>query len=399
MEKSSVKLMQFFFCFLIGLFVLSCGNNDSISDSDFTNQDPVNSASTPLTKDSQPLYENDLLVAEWRGGKIYLSQIDMVIRKRVQYYIQSGKEDALVKKFIENERQKTLNTLVDNYLLLLEAQERNVTVTPAEQEQYLREFRGNFNTEEEYLEHLKKAGQTEEDLKKILSNVQLGPKCLEERMKEIQENMTEEVLKDYYQKNIDLFSPPARYEFNQVVILSGKKRSQEEAKELASKLRQEVKEKMDALETFKEKRKVIQNYAIQYSETPDKDYNYGFVIVYEHEMFHEKYEQAFFDELARVKPGELSNIVPFEDGYAFFLMKDTSASYVHSFDSEMVKKTLPKKFVKDKLEEWREQLKQKFNLKLYEENLKYKGESDIEPSKKERTPSFILPLRTPSKVN
>ncbi len=357
--------------FLIALF-LSCGGSDSL-----TQQKTNAQSSAKLEKNSSPASASDLLVAEWTGGKVYLSQIDQIIAMRIHQMMQVNKDPSLVKKMIEKERRSALDTLTENYLLLQEAQNRNLAISPVEQERYLREFRENFNTEEEYNDRLQQAGQTEEDLIRTLSTVKLGPKCIEDQVEKIQAGMTEEVMKDYYDKNIQLFSPPARWEINQVVIKSNDNRSMDEAKALAERLRREVKEKIDSLQTFPEKRKVIQECAIKYSDTPDAQYNYGYVIIYDHEMFKEKYSKEFFEELAKVKIGELSGLVPFEDGFAFFLVKEQVPASVHTYDSDLIQSTLPKKYLKDKLDEFKENLKVKYNLHIYEENLFYQASEEL----------------------
>ncbi len=371
-----MKWFQLSLCTVSVIVFSSCNETISPEKETVSVESTSDSIRTPsLVKNSTPSVSNDELIAEWTEGKIYLSQIDNILQPRIKHYRDVTKDESLIWKMILKERRRVLETLVDNYLLLLEAYNRNLEVTPAEREKILREFRGKFETEEEYQKHLHQAGKSEEELSYALANVQLGPKCIEDQEKKIKESINSETMKAFYEEKIDYFSPPGRTDLNRVLIQSNEDRTLEEAKALAEKLYAEVKEKIASLDTFQEKRKVIQDYAVNYSDAPEADYNYGFLNVYHHEISKEKYSKDFLEEVERVQEGKLSELVRLNDGYVFFLVKNKVEPYVHPYESDTVQNMLPKMYMKEKKEEWRTELRKKFELEIYEEKLDEKKSS------------------------
>jgi len=377
-----------FSLFLVFLYALGCSRTPPPAPQATPTASPAKNTPAPLTLDSKPASSDDSLVAEWTGGKLYLSQLDKMLEPRRRSLKAVTTDDTLLNKMLAGERRQVLDTLVDNYLLLLEAHARNLSLTNTEQEQVAREAHGQFNNEEEYQKYLQQSGRSEEDLVRVLVNIRLAQKCMEDQRKRILESITPENQKKFYEENIKMFTPPARSSINRVEIWAGDKRAWEEAETLARRLYEEVKKKVEPLKDLQEKRKVLQEYANNYSDTAEAKFNYGYVIIHHDEQAAKQYAKEFLDEVLKRKEGELSSLVKDKSGYGFFLMLEQVASYTHSFDSEVVKSMLPNMIPKMKMDAWHEELKKKYNLRIHEEYLPYKNGG--------KTPSAETPFSTPT---
>ncbi len=375
--------MKYLWLFILGCLLIAClfyfsgGSSEKLLD--------VSSAPTPLPQISQatPLEEFDPLVAEWNGGKLLLSDIDKILGPQKDQLIVNASDDAHIRDLLLNKRKTIIKTLVDNYLLIQEAQARKLSLTEAQQENMIRGARSKYDSEEEYFSALQNAGQTENDLIEALSNIQLGRLCVEDEKQKIADSLTPEIMKEYYQDHLqEQFSPPACSKVNWVIIKSGSEyeRSPEEAKQFANKLYADVKKKVETLDTLVDKRKVLQECARTYSDDYSGKYNYGYAILYHRDPAWSAYTKAFQDELVKInKPAELSDVVEVtESAYGFFILLNKSSSFVSAFDSPTVQNMLPNMVIKVKLEEWLEELKNKYQLKLYEEHLTYHSDSSLD---------------------
>lgn len=367
------------------LSLCSCGGGNVQSTVEPTRAPLV----SPLpSQQAQPVPTNDRLAAEWKDGKISLAQIDDIIGSGLAQFIKEVTDDARRREVVVQKRRSVLDTLVENYLLIQEAHARNLQIPDAQKEQILKKARSNFNTKEEYEESLRKAGQTEDDLLKVLSNIELGRLCVEDERNKISETITPQTLKNFYEAHVeDRFSPPARSDINWVVIKTNEERTVEQAKEFINKLYAEVREKVQGLAKVAEKRKILQEYADKYSDDFSGQYNYGFMILYQRGEGWDDFDPEFRAEIEkRNKPGDLSDVVKVnkdnsaESSFAFFLVVNAIPASVSSFDSTAVQDMLPNMFIFEKMDQWRQQLKKNYGLKIYEENLSIAPETVLPAS-------------------
>lgn len=352
------------------LFLISCGGKDESAKVDSTASSPSPVVSSPVAKEATPA-EGDCLLAEWKGGKITLAQIDKISLPAMALYIKDVTDESIRFELIKKKRRSDLDLMVENYLLIQEARARNLQLSDADKEKILKEMRGKFNTKEEYEAELKKSGQTEEGLLQIFTNINLGRMCVENEQKKIQATITPQVLKDYYNAHIqDKFSPPARTDINWVVIKKTDRRPLDEAKLYAEKLYAEVRSKVEKLEKLEEKRKVLQDCAKEYSDDFTGKYNYGFLNLYQRGEGWDELDPAFRAEIEkRKKPGELSDVVKIDDqSYGFFLVYYVIGASVTPFESQSVQDMLPNMYILEKMDQWRRQLRKNYELKIYEEN-------------------------------
>ncbi|MBN2328898.1 MAG: SurA N-terminal domain-containing protein [Candidatus Omnitrophica bacterium] len=315
---------------------------------------------------------NNLLAAQWNGGKITLAQIDNIIGPGLAEFVRFVTDEVKLKETLLQKRRSTLDTLVENYLLIQEAHARDLQLSDVQKEQILKEARGKFNTEEEYQDELQKAGQTENDFIAVLTNIHLGRRCVEDQQERISETVNSDSLRAFYEEHIaDRFTPPARTDINWVIIEANENRTLSQAKALAEKLQAEVRDKMQGLSKLEEKRKVIQDCAYQHSDHFTGKYNYGYMNLYHRGEGWENFSPEFKNEIVeKRKPGDLSDVVRVEeDSFGFFLVINSIDSFVTPFDSPSVQKMLPNMYVHEKMEEWRRALKDHYQLKIFEENL------------------------------
>ena len=334
------------------------------------------SVSTPAAAvrlDATPVTSGDPLVAEWDGGKIYLSQIDNILAPRMAQIVEYASGTPRLEEIVASERRKTLDVLLENYLLIQEAFARQLSVTPAKKDELLRGFRGKYETEEQYSNALREAGQTEAGLVQILSNIELSRLCIEDEQKKIQQGITPEVMRAFYDQHTEEYcTQPGTSKVNWVVIQAGEKRTLEEAESLARKLHGEVKEKTAGLVgDVTAQRKVLQEYAKNYSDDFSGKYNYGYLFLYHKDPWWSQYSQAFRDQVVKCGVGDLSEVVPvLDNSFGFFLVFDKTPSVVQPFESEPIQSILPNLMLKLKMDEWRDSLKEKYHVKLHEESLK-----------------------------
>ncbi len=366
---------------LLPIGLLSCGPGQE------TTGPTADTTGEPL---QQPDRANDLAAAEWSGGTIYLSDIDNIVRPEQMMATYRLQEDVRWEDVIAQKRESMVNMLLDNYLLIEEANTRGLSLSDADKEALLREFKGQFETEAEYQKHIAEAQQTEEQLVRILSNIQLGRLCMEDQKRSVRESLTPEVLQEYYKTQIDKFTPPARSEVNRVVIEAKDGQALEQAKEKALDLHAQVQALIAAATDFAGKRKVIQQYAYQYSDTPDGSYNYGYCIIYHTEGIEKAYGEEFVAEVLQTPEGELSPVVPAVNGYGFFLVKVKQSAGVQPFEAPQVQAILPQMLMQEKLEAWRESLRQKYQVKIKKDVLR-----EQLPDPANVTPAPVMALPTP----
>lgn len=345
------------------LTVVSCGGGDSQPDTTITE------APEPLSPDRTPPPDSDV-VARWNGGTVYLSEIDAMIQpERALETIQlpAGTDPA---DYVYQQRSQTIETLINNYLLIQEARKRGLSISEPEKEQLLRNFKGQFRTEDEYTQNLAASGQTEDQLVAVLANIALGRKCVEDQQRRVMESLTPQRKQKYYEENIAMFTPPARSAFNRVVIEANETRSREDAKALATTLHAQAMEEMAELETFKDRRKVIQDMAVAHSDAPEAQYNYGYCLLYHMPNSDTAFTRDFLDELSRTPIHALSGVVQTASGYGFFLMQEKTESFIQPFDSDTVQKMLPRMMLQAEMEAWHNDLMDTYDVWIDEEKLR-----------------------------
>jgi len=110
---------------------------------------------------------------------------------------------------------RTLEELIEEKLLLNWAEKNKIKVDKKEIEDFLKQIKSRFNSENEFKNELKKMNITEEEYKKMIENTLTANKALE---KILNINITDEDLKKYYENNKTQFKIPKALKLRQIYL-------------------------------------------------------------------------------------------------------------------------------------------------------------------------------------
>jgi foldase protein PrsA len=121
----------------------------------------------------------------------------------------------LINKMSVSYFSKTLEELIEEKLLLNWAEKNKIKVDKKEIEDFLKQIKSRFNSEDEFKNELKKMNITEEEYKKMIENTLTANKALE---KILNINITDEDLKKYYENNKTQFKIPKALKLRQIYL-------------------------------------------------------------------------------------------------------------------------------------------------------------------------------------
>jgi foldase protein PrsA len=121
----------------------------------------------------------------------------------------------LINKMSVSYFSKTLEELIEEKLLLNWAEKNKIKVDKKEIEDFLKQIKSRFNSEDEFKNELKRMNITEEGYKKMIENTLTANKALE---KILNINITDEDLKKYYENNKDQFKIPKALKLRQIYL-------------------------------------------------------------------------------------------------------------------------------------------------------------------------------------
>jgi len=223
-----------------------------------------------------------------------------------------------------------LGDMIRHEILLQEAKKRNITVPDAEVEEayqkklthfeeMLTKEMGKQPTEEQVLE---RAGQTKEEAKTSLRNQFLVERVAEAIAKEKGAKVADSEVREYYEKNPQLFEQPGMMHFSQILIVP--KPNAKKADEGAWKKAEETAGKARARILAGEQFAAVAKSA---SEAPDaaKGGDLGMLPVSE--------LPPFFVEVGKgMKPGDISGVFRSEFGVHVIKLEGTEAAETVSFE-------------------------------------------------------------------
>jgi foldase protein PrsA len=110
---------------------------------------------------------------------------------------------------------RILDELIEEKLLLNWAEKNKIKVDKKEIEDFLKQIKSRFNSENEFKNELKRMNITEEGYKKMIENTLTANKALE---KILNINITDEDLKKYYENNKNQFKIPKALKLRQIYL-------------------------------------------------------------------------------------------------------------------------------------------------------------------------------------
>lgn len=166
--------------------------------------------------------------------------------KRVESVKKSFEEQGLDfksdegKEMEKNIREKVLEGLIEETLILQQAKEKNALPSEQEIDEQLQQIKDSHKSEKEYQETLKNYKTTEGELRQVIK-INLASNNLYQKVTENVKEINIEQAREYYQQNQDMFSEPQKLEVRHILFFANEgdnpdipvKRSDAEAKELA----------------------------------------------------------------------------------------------------------------------------------------------------------------------
>lgn len=254
------------------------------------------------------------VVATVNGKDISRQELD----KRVNFTIESYKQQGLDLTTKENSAMKEqlvqseLDKLIQDKLLLQEAEKQKLTPSKEEIDNNLKQIKESYGKEEDFKKALDQFKLTEEDLKELVT-VETAKKNLFDKVTADVKKPTDEEISKYYDEHKDVFGTPERLEVKHMLFAIDSKqegipkRTDKEALEAAKLALAEVTQKgRDFAVVAREKSDDLGTREDGGSYTIDKGAG--------------STDPAFEKAAAALKPGEITK-EPVKSAYGYHLIK------------------------------------------------------------------------------
>ncbi|WP_457641876.1 SurA N-terminal domain-containing protein, partial [Persephonella sp.] len=151
---------------------------------------------------------------------------------------------SLTEEKLKEIREKAIQNLINRELLLYEAKKKGLKVSRAEIDKLMDDLIKQYKSKENLEKLLKQVGMDLEDFKRELEKRLLVEKFLQEYIKV---NLTEDDLKEYYEKNKDKFKEPesVKVRYIYIKIDPTDPKGREKARKRAQEALKEIKEGKD----------------------------------------------------------------------------------------------------------------------------------------------------------
>ncbi len=127
-------------------------------------------------------------------------------------------KDVTSKLLVSNFKQ-AVEELIEEKILLNEAKKRNITISDAEFEEFIKGIKNRFNSENEFKKEIKKLGLSEKEYYDMIKNKLIADKTL---LTILNINVTDEDAKRYYDSNTEQFKIPKLIKLRQIFVLTEK---------------------------------------------------------------------------------------------------------------------------------------------------------------------------------
>jgi peptidyl-prolyl cis-trans isomerase SurA len=282
-----------------------------------------------------------------------------ILRAEVDKYYQDNLGDSQQQPTAEQAdivRLNILRQLIDDEILQQRAARLNLAATDEEVEAKLAEIKAPY-TEEEFSRQLKAKNMTLDDLKRQIRRGLTDEKLMN---KEIfsRINITDSDIRDYYNANKALFNVvQPEYHLAQIVIsmLPQPADSQSPGQATHGLSDGEARRRIDAIHTRLLAGDDFGAIAAQYSDDPSHASSGGDLGAIGESQ--RRQDPAAFAAIARLKPGEITEVVPLYDpahkpvGYAIYKLLDKAAAGQYELNDPRVQQT-----IRSRLRESRAQL-------------------------------------------
>lgn len=274
------------------------------------------------------------------GEKIYVSEVEAQLKELKSQY-KGMFEGSKGKETEEVLKGQILDSLIEEKLILQEAEKQKIKITTKEVEAKFDQIRGMFKTSQEFRETLKKQGWSEKSLKEKIRHQLLVEKIIDKITKNVK--ITDSEIKTYYEGNKDRFKEPAQVKASHILL---------KTKSEAEKVLKEAKGGADFASLAKK-------YSID-AATKEKSGDLGW-----------KAKEQFVPEFANVafklKPGEISEVVKTQFGYHIIKVGEKKEAREKSFEEvrDEIRKILLDEKQNRAFKDWMAGVKKKAKIKKY----------------------------------
>jgi len=276
------------------------------------------------------------VAATVNGDPIYMEEVDRQLDQLKQQHQQLQGQEG--EQYAKSFQKQILDDLIDQKLVLQEAEKQNVKVSDKEIDDWLKQVKKMFPSEQQFQSKLKELKMTLDELKKNRKDQIMMQKLIEKITKGIK--VSDKEVEDYYKKHTVEFKDPEKVKIKWIFVATEK-----EAKEVLTKLQ----EGADFAATAKEK-------SVD-PTTKDKGGELG--LKSKAELPPEIADAAFKIEL-----NKLSEVIKTQQGSAIFMVEEKQAERQKSFDES--KAEIKNKLLSDKqrkaYEAWVAKLKKKAKI-------------------------------------
>ncbi|WP_423326344.1 peptidylprolyl isomerase [Deferribacter abyssi] len=281
------------------------------------------------------------IIAKVNGSPIYESEVNAVFAEiLLKNGIAPNSVDFNNPQFREI-KEKIVDQLIDREVLAQHSEKFSYKNIEKDIKTKLSELKSSFNNEKEFQDALKRNNLTEQELKnKIRKNI-----LVRKQIDAIKSNIkvTEVEKKEFYNKNINKFKTPDSVHVKHIIILTGKKRSDIDAKKLIN----EIYNKINKGESF-------EDLAKKYSEDASAQNGGDLGFITKGKTVPEFEKIAF-----TTKTGKVSK--PFKSKFGYHILKVIENKKGKTLTYEEVKKQISQlivdnkleNIIKDKIRKWR----------------------------------------------
>ena len=276
------------------------------------------------------------IAATVNGEPIYMEEVDKQLEQLGQQHqsLEGQQGEEYKKQF----QKQILDDLIEQKLVLQEAEKEKIKVSDKEIDDWIKQAKQQFPSEQEFESKLKELNLTIEELKKNRKEQLLRQKMIEKITKDIK--VTDKEVEDYYKKNKEELKEPEKVKIKWI-ILSEEKKAKEVLKELE--------EGADFAEVAK--RESI--------DTATKESGGVLGLRSKNELPPEVAEEAFKIEL-----NKLSELIKMQQGYAIIMVEEKQPEKQKTFDEakEEIKNRLLSEKQSKAYQDWIEKVKKKAKI-------------------------------------
>ena len=246
-------------------------------------------------------------------------------------------KDELVQRLITLGGKPILSQMISEILIQQKAEEEKVKVKAKEIDAKIEEFKKRFPNEKVFNQQLARRNMTIEKLKRQIENQLLMERLISKAMA-----VTDEEIKDYFEKNKARFGKPEEIKARHVLV-----KTEEEAKEILKQLKKGV-------NFAKLAKKRSADHA-----TKDKGGDLGF---FSRRTMTPAFEKAAF----ALEVGKISGVVKSSYGYHIIKVEEKKPAKVATLKSvkKEIKKILTQQKIRVKRSTWFQDLKKKAQIEI-----------------------------------